>query len=75
MAKKDMLEAKLGWLKLLFSILIVTGFSLLGWIVLNYTKQSHTVVMLCLLAILSLMVAISVVINWALDLMKQLEEV
>ena len=75
MAKKDMLEAKLGWLKLLFSILIVTGFSLLGWIVLNYTKQSHTVVMLCLLAILSLMVAIAVVINWALDLMKQLEEV
>ncbi len=75
MAKKDMLEAKLGWLKLLFSILIVTGFSLLGWIVLNYTKQSHTVVMLCLLAILSLMAAIAVVINWALDLMKQLEEV
>lgn len=75
MAKKDMLEAKLGWLKLLFSILVVTEFSLLGWIVLNYTKQSHTVVMLCFLAILSLMVAIAIVINWARDLMKQLEEV
>jgi len=74
MAKKDMIEAKLGWLKLFFSILIVTEFSLFGWFVLNYTKQSHTVLLLCLLAILSLMVMITVVIIWAKNLMKQLEE-
>ena len=75
MARKDMLQARISWLKLVFGILIVTEFSLLGWIVLNYNVQPNTVLVLCAIAILALGIGIVTINYLAQEFINELEEV
>ena len=38
MAKIDKLKEEIGWLKVIFAILIATDISLVAWVVQNYGK-------------------------------------
>ena len=40
MAKIDKLKEEIGWLKIIFAILIATGISLGAWVVQNYGETS-----------------------------------
>ena len=40
MAKIDKLKEEIGWLKIIFAILIATDISLVAWVVQNYGKTS-----------------------------------
>ena len=40
MARIDKLKEEIGWLKIIFAILIATGISLCAWVVQNYGKIS-----------------------------------
>ncbi len=40
MARIDKLKEEIGWLKIIFAILIATGISLVAWVIQNYGKTS-----------------------------------
>jgi len=44
--KLDKLKEELGWLKVVFSILIATNLSLIAWFVQNYEKQKISLTLL-----------------------------
>ncbi|MEO1954067.1 MAG: hypothetical protein ABGW74_05120 [Campylobacterales bacterium] len=46
MPKLDKLKEELGWLKVVFSILIATNLSLIAWFVQNYEKQKISLTLL-----------------------------
>ncbi len=46
MPKLDKLKEELGWLKVVFSILIATNLSLIAWFVQNYEKQKVSLTLL-----------------------------
>ena len=52
MAKIDRLKEEIGWLKVIFSILIAIDISLVGWIVQNYTKSTLFLLISCALGVL-----------------------
>ena len=41
MAQIDKLKEEIGWLKVIFAILIATDISLVAWLVQNYGKVNH----------------------------------
>jgi len=46
MPKLDKLKEELGWLKVIFSILIATNLSLIAWFIQNYEKQKISLTIL-----------------------------
>jgi len=46
MPKLDRLKEELGWLKVVFSILIATNLSLIAWFIQNYERQRLTLTLL-----------------------------
>jgi len=52
MAKLDKIKEEIGWLKVVFSILIAIDISLVGWMSQNYIKAPFFLVMCCAIGIL-----------------------
>ncbi|MEW6679531.1 MAG: hypothetical protein AB1297_00720 [bacterium] len=74
MAKVDKLKEEIGWLKIIFSILIATDISLVAWLVQNYGKATQLLIIVCAIAILLVTVAIVWVNRTAYRKIDELEE-
>jgi 4-hydroxybenzoate polyprenyltransferase len=46
MSKNEKLKEEIGWLKIVFGILVATDISLLAWLVQNYSKADTVIVVI-----------------------------
>ena len=44
MSKSDRIKEELGWLKIVFAVLVAVDVSLVGWLAENYQRASHLLV-------------------------------
>jgi len=51
MSKTDKLKEEIGWLKVVFGILVVTDISLVAWLTQNYSSASVFLLALCGVAV------------------------
>ena len=52
MAKLDKLKEEIGWLRAVFTIIVVADISLLGWVAQNHTDTSLTLLIVCFTALI-----------------------
>jgi hypothetical protein len=52
MPKIDKLKEEIGWLKVIFGILVATDISLVAWLVQNYGKAHPILLAVCAIAVL-----------------------
>ncbi len=62
MSEIDKIKEEIGWLKVVFGLLIVTDISLIGWIARNIVKI-HSLVLFAAIIIVALVTLIIMVIN------------
>lgn len=74
MAEIDKLKEEIGWLKIIFAILIATDISLLAWLVQNYGKASQLLLIVCALGVLLVTFTIVWVNRVAYRKIDELEE-
>jgi 4-hydroxybenzoate polyprenyltransferase len=58
MVKLDKLKEEIGWIKIIFGVLIATDISLVAWLVQNYGKASLFLLIICVIMILLITFAI-----------------
>jgi 4-hydroxybenzoate polyprenyltransferase len=58
MSKTDKIKEEIGWLKVIFSILVATDISLIAWLVKNYENADKTFLILCSIAIVMITCAV-----------------
>ncbi len=63
MSEIDRLKEEIGWLKVVFALLVAIDVSLIGWAVQNYPKAST--------ALLSLGATMVVLVTWAIILVNR----
>ncbi len=74
MSKIDRLKEEIGWLKIIFGILIATDISLVAWLFQNYGKVSQFLLIVCIITILLVTVAVIWVNRIAYQKIDRLEE-
>jgi hypothetical protein len=74
MAKIDRLKEEVGWLKIVFGLLVAIDVSLLGWLAQNYTTASRLLVLADAAAAVAVTVAIVRVNRLAYRRIEALEE-
>ena len=74
MAYIDKLKEEIGWLKVIFAILIATDISLIAWLIQNYGQVNLFLYLAGTLAALLIMFAIDRIDNSARKKMDELEE-
>ena len=74
MARIDKLKEEIGWLKIIFAILIATGISLCAWVVQNYGKISKILLIVSVIGILLLTFVIVWINQVAYRKIDELEE-
>ncbi|MBI4778174.1 hypothetical protein HY792_04580 [Candidatus Desantisbacteria bacterium] len=74
MAKADKLKEEIGWLKIVFGILIATDISLVAWLFQNYEKATQLLLIACATAVLLVTFAIVLVNRVAYRKIDELEE-
>jgi len=74
LGKIDRIKEDIGWLKLIFGIVVATELSLIGWLVSNYENAKFTMVLFCTVIIIGLGVAIVFINRIAYKKIDQLEE-
>ena len=74
MAKIDRLKEEIGWLKLVFGVLIAVDASLIGWIGQNYTTVSPVQTAGAAAAIVVVTIILVHVNRLAYDRIEELEE-
>jgi len=74
MAKLDRLKEELGWLKVVFAILIATDLSLIGYLAKNYVVQSNRMNIITLLAIIFTTILIAYINKSAYKKLDEIEE-
>lgn len=62
MSEEKRIEQEIGWYKIVFAVLIVSGLSLLAWFAQNYETAKPTILILGLIAI-SLIITVIYFIN------------
>ncbi len=60
MSKADRLKEEIGWLKVVFGILVATDISLVAWLAQNYAKVSFVLLACCGVAV----IAVTGIIVW-----------
>ncbi len=50
MSEIDKIKEEIGWLKILFGVLVAVDVSLIGWIAQNFAKASFTIQLLTVIA-------------------------
>jgi 4-hydroxybenzoate polyprenyltransferase len=73
MAKIDRIKEEIGWLKVVFGILVATDISLLAWLAENFTSAPKVQVIVSLVAVVAVTGAIVWVNHIAYIRIKQLE--
>ncbi|WP_141699053.1 hypothetical protein [Candidatus Thiosymbion oneisti] len=51
MSKTDKLKEEIGWLKVIFGILVATDISLIAWLAQNYAKSGVLLLISCSFAV------------------------
>ena len=74
MAKIDKLKEEIGWLKIIFAILIATDISLGAWVVQNYGKTSKILLIVSVIGVFLLTFVIVWVNQVAYRKIDELEE-
>lgn len=74
MAYIDKLKEEIGWLKVIFALLIATDISLIAWLIQNYGKVNLVLYLVGTLAALLMMFAIDRIDSTARQKMDELEE-
>jgi 4-hydroxybenzoate polyprenyltransferase len=75
MAKIDKLKEEIGWLKVIFGVLVAIDATLLGWLAQNYTSAGRLLVLAGTAATVVLSFAVVRVNRLAYRRMEELEEV
>ena len=74
MAQLEKIREEIGWLKVIFGILIATDISLTAWFIQNLTKSSLLLLSVCSFAILIFTMVIGWVHKQAYNKIKELEK-
>ena len=74
MARIDKLKEEVGWLKIIFAILIATDISLVAWLVQNYGKVNLRLLIVCAIGTFLVTFAVVWVNRVAYRKIDQLEE-
>ena len=75
MARIDKVKEEIGWLKIVFAILIATDISLIAWVIQNYGKISKLLLILsviCVFLVTSIIVWINQVAYQKIDELEEL---
>jgi predicted MFS family arabinose efflux permease len=74
MAKIDRLKEEVGWLKVVFGILVAIDVSLVGWLAQNYGKTSWLLILAGVVATAAVTLGVVRVNQVAYDRMAELED-
>ena len=74
MAQIDKIKEEIGWLKVIFAILIATDISLVAWVIQNYGKASRGLLITGAIAAILIMFIIIWLNNVAYRKIDKLEE-
>ena len=74
MARIDKLKEEIGWLKIIFAILIATDISLVAWVIQNYGKTSLLLLIVGTIGVLLLTLVIIWINRVAYRKINELEE-
>jgi 4-hydroxybenzoate polyprenyltransferase len=74
MSKADKLKEEIGWLKVMFGILVATDISLVAWLAQNYSTASVLLLTFCGLAVIIVTGAIVWVNRTAYRKIDELED-
>ncbi len=76
MAKIDKIKEQIGWLKIIFGILVAIDISILGWLANNYDKEDISLIKIAIGLVLVAIVTLSIVITnkKAMNKIDELEE-
>ena len=75
MSKKDKIKEQIGWLKVVFGLLVATVISLVGWMATHYHNAESLIVIMAMIAVLILVYGIAIVNIKAFRKMDELEEI
>jgi len=74
MSKTDKLKEEIGWLKVVFAILVATDISLIAWLAQNYGKASIVLMICCGFAVVIITGAVVSVNHTAYLRIDELED-
>ena len=74
MSELDKVKEEIGWLKVLFGVLIAVDISLIAWLTQNYEKASCMMLVLCLVAVSIVTIALIWINRSAYKKIDELEE-
>ena len=74
MSKTDRIKEEVGWLKVIFGILVATDISLMAWLAQNLSSPNRLQVMMALAAIAFVTIAVVWINHVAYARIKQLED-
>ena len=74
MSKVDKLKEEIGWLKVVFAILVAIDISLVGWLAQNYDSASVLLQTVCLVAVVVMTAGVVWVNRVAYRKIDELEE-
>jgi membrane protein YdbS with pleckstrin-like domain len=74
MSKSDRIKEELGWLKIVFAVLVAVDVSLVGWLAQNYQTASQLLVVCALVAVSFVTVVVVWVNRAAIRRFKALED-
>lgn len=74
MSKADKLKEEIGWLKVVFAILVATDISLVAWLAQNYASANMLLLVFCGIAVLLVTGAVVWVNRTAYRKIDELEE-
>ena len=74
MSEEKRIEQEIGWYKIVFTVLIVSGLSLLSWFAQNYETAKPTLLILGLIAVTSVITVIYFINKKVFKCLDRLEE-
>ena len=74
MSEEKRIEQEIGWYKVIFAILTVSGLSLLAWLAQNFETAKITILVLSLFGISSIFIAIYLINKRVFQCLDKLEE-
>jgi len=74
MSKSEKIKEQIGWLKVIFGLLVATIISLIGWMATRYKDADASIMIVSMVVVIILAVAIVVVNMKAFDKINELED-